>query len=133
MSVTDSADNKGWGQNSNWESNSNGTNQWLVNNNNQWLVNNSNNDKVCVGSWAQAVSGGDSSSSSNSNIPNNKLSSNQNELIEENGSQNNQNITSSHFNFDDLNDLYSTKWGKSVSCKIISLLFNSRIQFDLIV
>ena len=115
MSVTDAADNNasnsGWGQNNtNWENSSNGTNGT-----NQWLVNVNTNDKAVCGSWAQAVSGDSSSSlTNNNNIPNNNANkSNQNDLIDENGSQNNQNIAS-HFDFDDLNDLYSTKWGKSV-------------------
>lgn len=124
MSVTDAAEtnassNGGWGQSatSAWDSGSTGANQWLV-----------NSDKVC-GSWAQAVSGGDQSSSSasaaaasssgsaasnpqmSSNIPNNKQSIG--EPIEENGSQINQQIVSSHF--DELTDeLYSTRWGSSV-------------------
>jgi len=114
MSV-DSAENNvssAWGHTSTSTSNyDNGTNQWLVN----------SSEKVC-GSWAQAVSG-NGDSSTNSNIPNNQTnklnSSNQSDhnLIDDNGSQTNQNLVlSSHFNFDDLNsnDLYSTKWGKSV-------------------
>lgn len=112
MSV-DSAENSnvssGWGQNTSTSYDNIGTNQWLVNN---------GESKVC-GSWAQAVSGDtctSSSSTTNSNIPNNQTnklnSSNQSDLIDENGSQTNQNLlVSSHFNFDNLNH---TKWGKSV-------------------
>lgn len=116
MSV-DSAENNvssGWGQNTSTSSYvNNGTNQWLVNN---------TSDKVC-GSWAQAVSGDSSNSqSSNNQIQNQSMTSSklntstQSDLMPDNGSQTNQTSVSSHFNFDELNpnDLYSTKWGKSV-------------------